>query len=187
MSQYSVIKDVSETLQQLLIDKATDTIEVTVNSPQKVTLSSSHLLNLYLYQVVEDQFAKNQEPMRRGARQLVRSPLALNLFYMLTPYVPDTENSIDEHLILGDAMRIFYDNPIITDPHLRGALKGTGEEIRISLCTMNLEEQTRIWNALQMSYRLSVSYEVKIALIDSQNVWDISRVEIQETLYGQQR
>ena len=116
---------------------------------------------------------------------MVRAPLALNLYYMLTPYVPDKEDNLDEHLILGDGMRILYDNPIITDPLLAGALKGSGEEIRITQCALNLEEQTRIWNALQMAYRLSANYVVKIALLDSENTWDISRVETQETLYGQ--
>ncbi len=185
MSLHTVIRDVSQTLQALLDDNITSSssIEITVNSPQRVSLSTDHLINLYLYQVTENPFAKNRHPIRRAPHELVRAPLALNLFYMLTPYVPETEDSIDEHLLLGDAMRIFYDRPLITDPLLRGSLRGTGVQIHLVLCRLNLEEQTRIWNALQMSYRLSVSYEVRIALVDSQDTWDVSRVETQETLY----
>ncbi len=187
MSQYNVIRDVSETLTSLLDDNlaSSGSIEVSATSPQRVSLSTDHRLNLYLYQVSENPYAKNKGPVLRGPRRHERAPLALNLYYMLTPYVPDTEDNLDEHLILGDAMRILYDNPVVTDPLLRGGLRGSGAEIKVVLCSLNLEEQTRIWNSLQISYRLSVCYEVRVALIDSQNIWNISRVETQETLYGQ--
>jgi len=44
------------------------------------------------------------------------------------------------------------------------------------LCPMTLEELTRIWNALQSPYRLSVCYEVRIALIESEIRQTVSRV-----------
>ncbi len=187
MSVYTVIHDVSETLRQLLENGVTDptNVAVTLNSPQRVTLSTNHLLNLYLYQVVESPFAKNRPPLTITPHQLQGAPLTLSLYYMLTPYTQDSDSNLNEHLILGAAMRVFYDNAIIGDPLLTGSLRGSGEELRVVLCRMNLEEQTRIWNALQMSYRLSVCYEIRLAHLDSQDRRDISRVETQEIRYGQ--
>ncbi len=186
MSLYPVIHDVSETLRKLLDDNlvASDSLAVTVDSPQRVTLSTEHLLNLYLYQVVEAQFTRNRGPMFAGSHDQKRAPLPLNLFYMVTPYINQNVDGKDEHLILGDAMRVLYDHPVLTDPLLQGSLAGSGDQICLVLCKMNLEELTRIWNALQMPYRLSVCYEVRIALVDSQQEWEIGRVETQETEYA---
>ena len=187
MSLYTVIHDVSETLRQLLEREITDSgnVAVTVNSPQRVSLNTNHLLNLYLYQVVESPYAKNRPALTVAVGSLQRAPLALSLYYMLTPYTQDNDSNANEHLILGDAMRVLYDNAIIADPLLTGSLRGSGEELRVMLCRMNLEEQTRIWNALQMSYRLSVCYEIHLAQVDSHVQREVARVGVQETRYGQ--
>ena len=192
MSLYSVIRDVSETLQSILQSNfdASTTFEVTLQSPQNVSSSLQHYINLYLYHVTENGFAKTREALRRGTGQMQRAPLALNLYYMLTPYTqatagPTLTSNIDEHLILGDAMRILYDNSTIDDSVLMGDLRERNEEFTVTLCRMNLEEQTRIWNALQIPYRLSVCYEARIALIDSQDIVDVSRVETQINEYSE--
>ncbi|MDL1982669.1 MAG: DUF4255 domain-containing protein [Deltaproteobacteria bacterium] len=191
MSSYAVIRDVSETLQTLLDDniEASSDIEISLNSPKSVAITTDHLLNLYLYHVTENPFAKNRDSLRHGTSVMQRTPLALNLYYMLTPYTQENNGgnnaNLDEHLILGDAMRIFYDHPLITYPLLQGNLRGRGEEMRIILCRMNLEEQTRIWNSLQMPYRLSVCYEVRIALIDSRDIEEVGRVGTQITEYSE--
>jgi len=187
MSNFGVISDVSLTLQKLLETEmsAPTTMEITLTSPQKVTLSLDRLINLFLYQVIENPFAKNQEPVRVGLNRLRHPPLALNLYYLLTPYAKDERDNKDEHLLLGEAMRIFYEHSILRDPHLQGALRGSGEELSLVLCPMNLEELMRIWSSLQMSYRLSVCYEVRIALVDSTLERYVTRVEIKETRYGQ--
>ena len=54
----------------------------------------------------------------------------------------------------------------------------------IVLVRMNLEEQTRIWNALQEPHRLSVCYEVRIVLVDSRLSEDVERVRTQITDYS---
>lgn len=187
MSLYTVIHDVGETLRHLLETQVTDPpdVAVSINSPQRVTPNTNHLLNLYLYQVVESPFAKNRPPSTVAPRQLRRAPLTLSLYYMLTPYTQDNDSNLNEHLILGAAMRVLYDNAIIGDPLLAGGLRGSGEELHVVLCRMNLEEHTRIWNALQIAYRLSVCYEIRLVQVDSQDLRDVSRVETQETRYGQ--
>lgn len=189
MSSHNVIRDVSETLRMLLKNElnqiGTSGIDVTVNAPQRVSISSGHLLNLYLYQVVEDPYAKNRGPLSRGSSVQQRAPLSLDLFYMVTPYVPSNQDALDEHIILGDAMRVLYDHPVIGDSLLQGDLRGSGANFCVVLCRLSLEEQTRIWNALQLSYRLSVCYESRISLVDSSEQWDANRVLTQETVYEQ--
>lgn len=187
MASASVIRDVTETLRLLLeAEMTTPSLEVTVNSPQRVSMSTDHMLNLFLYQVMENPFAKNQPAIPRGASELERAPLSLNLYYLLTPYVTETEAStVDEHLILGDAMRVLYDHMLVFGARLQGDLSGSESHLKVGLSRMNLEEQTRIWHALQIPYRLSACYEVKLAALDSEIRRVTSRVAIQETRIGQ--
>ncbi|WP_289021072.1 DUF4255 domain-containing protein [Desulfobacter postgatei] len=185
MASNSAIRDVTSTLQSLLeSDMSTPNLEVSATSPKSISLDTDHLINIFLYQVTENPFAKNQPPLVRGATGTTRGPLSLNLYYLITPYVTDTLSTLDEHLILGDALRVLYDNAVVSGTMLQGDLAGTGTQIKLGLCRMNLEEQTRIWNALQIPYRLSVSYEAKVVFIDSETDWDVRRVTTMETRYG---
>ena len=44
---------------------------------------------------------------------------------------------------------------------------GTTEALKISMNQLNLEERTRIWHAVQKPYRVSLSYDVRVANLDS--------------------
>jgi hypothetical protein len=39
--------------------------------------------------------------------------------------------------------------------------------VRVILNPVTLEETTRVWQALEMSYRLSICYMVRVAMVDS--------------------
>src|SRR5205807_232817 len=52
------------------------------------------------------------------------------------------------------------------------ALQSTGladqiEQIRIAPVTMNLEELSKLWTALQSNYRPSVAYQITVVLIET--------------------
>ncbi len=170
-----MIGDVTETLEQLLRNQQQAVaFDVSLDSPADVAIEQANpKVNLFLFRVMENPFAKNQEWEPVGTDVLRYPPLALNLFYVLTPFAADKR---DEHRILGEAMRIFYDNSIMEAPLLRGGLEGTAEELKLDLCHLDIEDLTRIWNALNRPYRLSVCYEVRIVLIDSITERAISRV-----------
>ena len=81
-------------------------------------------------------------------------------------------------------MRIFHDHAIIEAPNLQGVLEYSREELKIVLCPLSFEELTRIWNALNKPYRLSVCYEVRIVLIDSSIKQPVKRVIDQEFAFS---
>jgi hypothetical protein len=186
MSAATVIADVTETLRQLLQDQQQPQgqFAVSLASPadEVVVPSMAPTANLFLFRVSENSHAKNQDWLPVGTGVLHKPPLALNLFYVLTPFA---EDKLDEHRVLGEAMRIFYDNAIIADPLLSGALENSTEELKIDLCQFSLEELTRIWNALTRPYRLSVCYEVRIILVDSATERPTVRVTEKHTRYSQ--
>lgn len=182
MSASTIIGDVTKTLSELLFDEQNapedDRFEVSLLSPADEKIEPNKTkINLYLFRIDENPFAKNRDWIANGTDTRQYPPLALNLFYVLTPYAPD---QIQAHRHLGEAMRILYDFAILKSPHLTDNLNYTMEEFRIELCPFNLEELTRVWNAFNIAYRLSVCYQFKIIYIDSSLEYDVKRVTEKE-------
>lgn len=184
MSASTAIGDVTQTLEDLLTSaqQPQDMFDVSLKSPAEETITPSMrpIVNLFLFRVSENMFARNQEWTPIGTGALRYPPLALNMFYVLTPFA---ESKLDEHRVLGEAMRILHDHASITAPLLKGALEYSAEELKVDLCQLSLEDITRIWSALGKPYRLLVAYDVRIVLIDSAVERSIRRVFENEQQY----
>lgn len=182
MSSYKVIARVSTILRQVLWESFEQDPEIrplivsqasiVFINPTQTAVNSANRLSLWLYQISENEFMKNQ-PMRRGVNgpnQDQFPPLALNLHYLVTPFGPSGEA---DHLILGKTMQLLYDNATLL---MHEPVDNVVEELRIILCPLKLEELTRIWESLREPYRLSVCYQVKVTRIDSQRLPNNGRV-----------
>lgn len=189
MSSYLVIQSTSIALQEMLkqhyaaepnfaVDTSSDDA-ITFKNPTESVKNSSHKLSFWLYQVTENEFVKNNPPLRLTGddQQLRETPLALNLYYLVTPVTGD---ELMDHLLLGKTMQAFYDNAIIP---LRSAGNNVSEELHLTLCRLSLEELTRIWEALKEPYRLSVCYQVRVTRIDAQRVRTQGRVKSKQDSY----
>jgi hypothetical protein len=64
-------------------------------------------------------------------------------------------------------MQILYDNALVAESKMTETLRLATDKLAIVLLSTKLEELTRIWNALQTPYRLSVCYEVRVVPIES--------------------
>jgi hypothetical protein len=125
------------------------------------------ILTLFLYEIVEDPFVKNRPALRTDTPPTVtlrRAPMGLILRYLVTPWSNDR---LTDQQMLGRALQVLHDNAILTSEWLRGGLVGTAEALKVSLNPISLEERTRIWHAVQQSYRVSVAYEVRVVNIES--------------------
>ncbi len=170
MSSPTAIGQVSRSLRRLLRAemKLKPKVPVTILAPDEV--GTNRQINLFLYQAQENSTLKNLDwQVKRGkSDQLVPPPLSLSLFYLMTPYAPnDSETgNIGQHEILGDAMRVFYEHPVVPKDKLTPGLKDAREEIRIMLRTLDLDELSRVWATFTQPFRLSVLYEVSVVQID---------------------
>ena len=82
---------------------------------------------------------------------------------------PGTPNNAEiEQRVLGKVLQSLYGHPRLRGTDLSGDFSGTDTELRARLEPMSLEDITRIWNALEQPYQLSVSYEVTLIRIDSE-------------------
>ena len=80
LGDINIIGDVTNTLTDLLAG-----LDVTLDPPNALQGSEDSYakINLYLYQVLENPFAKNQPWITEGPGQQKYPPLALNLYYLL--------------------------------------------------------------------------------------------------------
>lgn len=127
-------------------------------------------LNLFLYQTSVNAAWRNQDlPTQTRGGELGRPPLALNLHYLLTAY---GETDSISHRVLGAAMGVLHDHPLLSREELRDALPGSGvgeqfERLRVTPLPLSVDDLSKLWTALQTQYRVSAGYEVTVVLIDS--------------------
>lgn len=171
MSASTAISLVSESLRNLLVGEMqlSPSVGVTILAPDES--GGNRRINLFLYQVQENPTFKNMDwQLKPGsANVLMPPPLSLNLFYLMTPYAqndPQTGNAI-AHAILGEAMRVFYENPIVPQEYLADGLEDAREQIKIIRNTLDMEELARVWSTFTQPFRLSILYQVSVVQIDA--------------------
>lgn len=184
MSASTAIGDITRSLADLLTNEQDprDSFGVSLKSPADEEIDENRpTVNLFLFRIEENPFAKNRSWQPAGDDALQKTPLSLNLFYVLTAYAKQQE---DGHRVLGEAMRIFYDHAIIEPTLLGEPLQHTADPLKLDLCAFNLEDLTRVWNAFNKQYRLSVCYQVRIVFIDSAVDRKVVRVTEKENQHG---
>lgn len=185
MSDYTAIADVGDTLVELLRVNMHDLIppdSIALVSPGEIEGKDNIRLSLFLYHVEENIYLKNQEMEKIGSSRLKAPPLALDLYYMLTSYpssgIQDrTERTGEEHRILGRAVQVLYDNPILAGSVLKGSLSAYDNELHVMITSMSLDDMSKIWSTFkEKSFRPSVCYLITSLKIESTRETTITRV-----------
>jgi hypothetical protein len=170
MSDYNVIGAASNTMQDLLNRNITllpgplFNVPINLRSPQEMRDSGLNGVSVWLYKVSRMSEMLNDPPTRISPTQMSRVPLPLQLYYLVTPLLDDP---IARHTVLGRVLQVFNDFSILRGTDLRGVLAGTGEQLRVNLEALTIEELSLIWEALAEPYQLSVTYLVQVVKIDS--------------------
>jgi len=170
VSASTAIGMVSASLRSLLLGemRLNPALDVTILAPDEQ--AGSRRVNLFLYKLAENEYLRNAEVTVRpgNPNQLIATPMSLKLYYLLTPYAPndpETGNAT-AHQILGEAMRIFYENPVVPPTYLDPGLADAREELRLTLKPLDPEELSWIWHTFDQPFRLSVLYEVSTVQLD---------------------
>lgn len=134
---------------------------------------TTNQINLFLYQALPNAAWRNQDyPGRVKPGEAGSPPLALNLYYMLTVFGNDNDDDLEAHRLLGRAMSVLHDHPLLGRQEIRDALPESTladqiERIRFTLQPLSVQDIFQLWSGFQANYRLSVSYEATVVLIDS--------------------
>ena len=192
MSSYTALAEVGESLtavlwQEIQLDPVVNALidtenKISLKSPADLANDVSVRLSIYLYRVTEDPYAKNQFPAYGNGAQLRKPPLTLDLFYLITPLVGEPR---DQQIVLGKVMQVLYDRAILAGSDLVGSLAISNEPLRAILNSVSLEETARVWQALELSYRLSICYVVRVAIVDSTREQFLQPVLEKSGTYGE--
>lgn len=185
MSNYNIIADIGETLKKLLWEhflvdnniypQIIDSEDlITLASPEEMDNVTPKKLSLFLYQIVENSFMKNQEMAIVNTDTLQYPPLILDLIIMVTC---NTDDRRKDHILLGKVMQVFHDHAVLKGSILQGSLSGSQDEFRIVYYTLPFEETIQIWQSFsETSFKLSVCYRITPIKVDSTRQKEISRV-----------
>jgi hypothetical protein len=189
----AVLKDL---LDNALIDHSVSAavggpVVVTALAPDRIKTGDEEIpqLNLFLYHVTPNAGWRNAGLPSRDARgdRLSNAPLAIDLHYLLTAY---GKRDFEAEILLGYAMQMLHETPILSREAIRrtlappspvegsllppalGALAASDladqvELIKLSPESMNTEEISKLWTALQAKYRPSVVYHASVVLIEA--------------------
>jgi hypothetical protein len=182
MSDVNALAAVTAAMKRLLVSRLPQTlgdarVDVTTETPLAVegltTSDQVHRLNLYLYEVRPSAAFRNQPPPAGRVGSSGQVPLALELYYLLTPYPFNEDHESEGQQLLGMGILAFHDlcsigpsavHLLDTDP----PQDLLGELLRIVPVTMGGEEMARLWSALQAPLRLSAAFQVSPVFIQSQ-------------------
>ncbi|MEO6740835.1 MAG: DUF4255 domain-containing protein [Chthoniobacteraceae bacterium] len=131
-------------------------------------------LNLFLYHTQANAAWRNQDPPRQLKPGETGQPaLALDLFYLVTPYESNpAPASIVPHRLLGRAMSTLHDHTLLGAKEIRDAFAGSEledqvERVRITPHPLSVEDLSKLWVIFQTEYRISAAYQVSVVLIES--------------------
>lgn len=178
MSNSLAIAAVTATLQRLLQKGGIEhvTVRPLDKAPEGIDADKQRI-NLFLYQVLPDAALRNMEmPGRVKSGETGHPPLPLTLYYLLTAYSGNEDDETKSHALLGKAMSILHDHPLLGSEEIKDAVKTPFpesdladqiERIRIIHDSRSFEEMSKLWTTFQTHYRLSATYQVSVVLIES--------------------
>jgi hypothetical protein len=163
----AVSRSLRETLLAEMANLAEPTVPVTLLG---LGASGNRGINLFLHRVDEHPELRNADyHLLRGTPDtLAAPPLSLTLRYLMTAFAAPHEQlgEVPAQMLLGEAMRVFHQHPVVPKAHLDEELEDSGVELRVMLVPIDPEEIGRLWGTGENPYRLSVQYEVSMVQID---------------------
>jgi Pvc16 N-terminal domain len=138
----------------------------------KARTGTTNQINLFLYQTTPNAAWRNHDLPQVKPGETAQPPLPLDLHYLVTTFGRDNDDVLGHHL-LGRAMSIFHDHPLLGSDEIRSALPDSDldaqlERIRLTPLTLTLDELSKLWTAFQAQFRISAAYRASVVLIESQ-------------------
>lgn len=166
MALYNILHDVDDTLRSLAKTHLQDEFPefrfdnaFTFDSPADIDASTltTAKVSIFLYQIVENSYLKNNDRELNNDEQMQYPPLFLDLYYLFTPYASERDK---EHTLLERVMTAFHDHPVLKEPVLQGNLiNGGNTEIKTVSHSFSFDEINKLWERFpNKPFKLSVAY-----------------------------
>jgi hypothetical protein len=155
--------------------------------PDRITVGATEIpqLNIFMYHISLNTGWRNVglPEIDPGGRRVSTPPLAIDLHFLLSAYGP---NELDGEILLGWAMQIMHEQPVLTPDLVQTALSAIAttaganaedqhvglstlatqaELIKLSPQSLSTEEVYRLWPAFNAHYRATAAYLATVVLI----------------------
>lgn len=180
MADYTALVEAGSALVELLRDHLTpepigDRELISLCSPHE---SENNQLTLHLYQVEED--TQGQPAGYYQVTQEIQRirPARYNLRFLATAHskAPIQLREADQYRIVGAALQVLRDHPVIDAQYLGGSLAEQQAQIHVVLEKTSQDQLLKIWNNNSKAYKLSFVVLLTGIEIDSRRERRVSRV-----------
>ncbi len=140
--------------------------------------SENNQLTLYLYQVEEDTQGA-QSGYYQVSREVERvRPTRYNLRFLVTAHskAPAQLKEADQYRMVGAALQVLRDHPVIDQEYLSGSLAEQNAQIHVVLEKTTQDQLLKIWNNTSTAYKLSFVVLLTGVEIDSKRERRFTRV-----------
>ena len=140
--------------------------------------SENNQLTLYLYQVEEDTQGVQSGYYQVGQNTERLRPTRYNLRFLVTAHskAPVQLREADQYRMVGAALQVLKDHPVIDAQYLSGSLAEQNATIRVVLEKTPQDQLLKIWNNTSTAYKLSFVVLLTGVEIDSRRERRFSRV-----------
>ena len=188
-----MIDELDEVLRQLLIREIpikNGEVDIQFDQPKREWSArvSRPTLNIFLYDIRENQKLRQTQPMWETERDLNgnatqhRKPVRLDLYYMLTAWATETE---DEHRLLSRALMVLFRYANLPEELLTENLKTQTKQITVMAAQYNeLNNATDMWSVLDNEMRPAIAMVITLS-IDPYTPLTVPLVRTRELRVGQ--
>jgi Pvc16 N-terminal domain len=160
MAVFTNLYDASDVLRYILDSQIAPANGVLVTAPPD-TISTTEEIIVSLMWLTEQPTHRNDPPYRNYDGTMTPPPATLSVFYLITTYGEGPAKNADAaHRLLGEIVRIFHTQPVVTLP-LAGLPGNSGVgDLEFRLVPMTPDVMEKILLPLQIEHRPFVVYEV---------------------------
>ena len=185
-----MIKDLDDTLQALLTDKAPPgselagaTISFDLPDGDWRQQIDALTVNCYLYDIRENAMLRTREPLlersddrTRASRR--RPPVRVDCAYCITAWSRAQNESVaDEHRLLSQVLKVLLQHPTIPSDVLRGSLVDQIPPYPTVIALPDgVKNQPEFWGALDQQLKPSLNYVATLAMMIDEAPAELGRV-----------
>ena len=180
MADYTALAEAGNGLVELLRDYLTPE---PISKRELISLCSPHesennQLTVYLFHIEEDQQSASGGYVQQSRDVQRMSPSRFHLSFLITAHskAPVQLREADQYRMLGAAIQVLKDHPVLEKQYLEGSLLDSGAVLHLSVERPNFEQMTKIWSNTSKPYKLSIVCKMDGVLIDSRRTRRIVRV-----------
>ena len=180
MADYTALVEAGSALVELLRDNLTPE---PISNRELIALCSPHesennQLTLYLYQVEEDTQGVQSGYYQAGQNVERMRPTRYNLRFLVTAHskAPAQLRQADQYRMVGAALQVLKDHPVIDRQYLSGSLAEQNAVVRVVLEKTTQDQLLKIWNNTSTTYKLSFVVLLTGVEIESRRERRFSRV-----------